>query len=105
MLFGTLYPVSTPASPLLEEKCNIVGVALYSNRIYPFRFHWARFGTGLPSDDNPVESFEIELPNIFEQGLYRKETDTGVYLLQVLDSCYTVGSILDGNTNPRIWWN
>src|SRR5689334_23176946 len=55
-LLRSLLPVNTPATPLFEEKRSALCTRLALNAQYPVQFHWPCLGSGLSTDDHPIDA-------------------------------------------------
>ena len=58
-------------TPLFEEECNLGGPALVTDFDCPFFGHGSRLRTALAADNNPIDSFKVDLPNRTKQGFER----------------------------------
>src|SRR5207302_712285 len=73
------------ATPLLEEEGHLGLLALAANGLHPLLPHRAGAGTALPADDDPVDALQVELAEVFQEGLDRKEPHRRGCLAKVLD--------------------
>jgi hypothetical protein len=55
-------------APLLEEKSYVDSCALGANGSDPLWCEWSRAGSALSAADDPVYTFKIDLPYVFNQG-------------------------------------
>lgn len=85
MFLCPLPTVSTPATPLLEEERYISLFALALNIDHPFLLHGARLWAGFSADNNPIDSPQVDLSEIFEQWFYRQEPDLRCDFTECID--------------------
>src|SRR5271166_1333033 len=57
------------AAPLLEEERDLASLALIPKRQHPFLLHRPGAGPALTADDHPVDSFQVDLAEVFQQTL------------------------------------
>src|SRR4051794_6818206 len=65
------------SAPLLEEEVDAGGFASVSEVADPLFLHGACAGAALAADDHPGDSFQIDVAEVFQQWLDRKEPDGG----------------------------
>ncbi len=90
------------AAPLLEEERDLGSLALIPKRQHPFLPHWPGAGPALTADDHPVDSFQVDLAEVFQKRLDGQESDSGRGLLKMLDPNQAVGLVLDANPPPNV---
>ena len=65
--------MSTCPTPLLEEEGHALAPALAADVDDPISEHWPGVRAAFPSDDDPVDSMEVQTPQIRQQRFYRKK--------------------------------
>jgi hypothetical protein len=58
--------ISTPASPLFEKEGCMLLLALLAYGVNPLRAHGASFRARFATDDDPVDTTEIQRTNILK---------------------------------------
>src|SRR5208283_3246863 len=91
------------AAPLLEEERDLGSLALIPKRQHQFLMHRPGAGPALTADDHPVDSFQVDLAEVFQKRLDGQESDSGWGLLKMLDPNQAVGLVLDANPPPYVW--
>jgi hypothetical protein len=87
--------ISTPGAPLFEEKRHFLLNSLPPDAIDPLWEHWARFRSTFPADDDPVNSPQIDLPDILKKRLDRKESNGCIHMPKVVYAWQPVFTILN----------
>lgn len=72
------------ATPLLEEEWDALDLALGPDGANPRSPDWPGAVTTLAADDDPVDSLQIDLAQIFQQRLDGKEGHAGICLTQLI---------------------
>ena len=111
-----------PLSPLLEEEGDVGGGALVAEAACPVGMHFAGFGAGFTSADDPVngasnggaagaiglqgdvDGIEVEI-DLSQQGLAAQEPYFGWDVEQVRQSLIGGGLIFDAGADPDVVWH
>ena len=73
-VFCAFLAVCAPATPLLEEKGDILFFALALNIDYPFLLHSSGFRAGFAAHNDPMDASQVDFTQILQQRLYRQES-------------------------------
>ena len=65
------------AAPLFEEEWDVFGEALVAYVDYPIRFYWSCSRAGFAADDDPVDTFEVDVGDRAEKGFKGDEFERG----------------------------
>ena len=90
------------AAPLFEEERNARAAALVANGKNPFFFHRAGAGTAFATDNDPMNSGEIDRSQVFQERLDGEKADRGVCGAEVVNSREAVLLVLDADTPPDV---
>src|ERR1700756_1972984 len=91
-----LRPQSTP---LFKKEWDFRGLALIAHFTRPFNEHWPRTRPALPTDNHPMNTFEIDLSDRPEQRLDRKEAHRRLRLLD-MPGARLLAAVLDRSAEP-----
>src|ERR1700688_4753137 len=83
------------AAPLFEKEWHAFAFALIPHRDDPFLLHRPCSVAALSTNDYPIDSFEIEFAQIFQERLDREKTDPRFGSLQIFNARKAVLPILD----------
>ena len=75
-----------PAAPLLEEERDSLTLTQIPDLKHPTSFHRACIGATLAADDDPRDSFKVEISHRLQQRFYGKKTNRNRSLLEVSNS-------------------
>lgn len=93
----TFFAICTPATPLLEEECDLLFLALNTHSLRPFSFHRTRLGPRFTTDDDPVNICEVKLAHIGKKRFYGKKSNTRRHLAQMIDARHSIFPVLHGH--------
>lgn len=65
------------AAPLLEEERDLRGPTLVAQLDHPLPLHRARAGAAFAADNDPVDSRQINVTQVFQKWLDGQELDRG----------------------------
>ena len=68
-MFIALNSISAPCAPLLKEESYPLFLNLFTNIKCPRFFHWTSLWTTFSTNNDPINSIQIELAKIFYQWL------------------------------------
>lgn len=97
-LFLLLY-----TAPLLKKEWDSSIAALFLDVLNPTCFHFSRTRPTLTAHDNPINSSEVYIAQIFEQWFDRKKADSAINFSEVRNSRYTVSAVFDADAPPDIF--
>ena len=89
------------STPLLEKERYLMFPAKFPNPARPVRLHSARARPRLAADDNPINSPQVEFPEIFEQRLNRKKFRARAGCLQFFDPVQ-IAPLFDADPHPDV---
>lgn len=84
-----------PEAHLFNEYRGFVLPCDGNERLGPFQSKWTSAGTRLTSDNDPVNSGEIDLSQVFEERLDGEEAEAHRSIAQSIDAWDSVFAILD----------
>ena len=90
------------AAPLFEKKGHIFRSALGADITNPSSFHRASTRPAFATDDNPVDAFELNRAEMFQERLNGKETDFGWSLAQQINPGQTMLPVFNAHAPPNV---
>ena len=90
------------ASPLFEEKRDLLLSALAPDVHDPVLLHRPSMRSAFPSDDHPVDASEIQRTEILEERLDRQEPYNSGRVAKNRDPWYSVFPILNAHAKPHV---
>src|SRR6266853_1565842 len=87
-------------APLFEKEGDAFTFAFIPHRGDPFLLHRPCSMAALSTNDHPIDSLEIKLAQIFQQRLNGEKFDSGMCVLQILNSWKAVFHVLDAHSPP-----
>lgn len=94
--------VFSDTSPLLKEKRNSLFSALAPDPKHPFLLHRSSVGATFPSDDYPIDAFQVECSNVLEKRLDREEPHGDRRITESRDSLKSVLAVLHAHAKPNV---
>ena len=88
--------------PLLEEEGHPLCAALTTDLDDPFPEHWPSVRAALTADDDPVDSAQVERPEIGQQRLDGEEPDSGWCFLQRKNAGQAVPAVLNADAEGHV---
>ena len=89
--------------PLLEKEGDVTCKTLVADFTNPLDLDRPRTRTAFASDDDPVDSFQVQTSNWTNQRFNGKEPDGCIRLLKVTQSRQPL-TVFDGDPEPNMWW-
>src|SRR5438128_6914005 len=90
------------AAPLLEEERDISCSALVTKRLDPRGVHRSCAGTAFATNDDPVDTGEIDRAEIFEQWFDGQKAYGGGCCAQLVNARHAVPLVFDAHTPPGV---